>query len=352
MIPSIEIAKSANKNKNDNHFHCRYEIPNGNYKQIHRFFICYCQIMSLYLATAPGPAHYGYVIHIYDATTHVLMGTMAGHSGHITFLGFATNGLRLASCSEDFTVRVWDAGMLTELVCLVLEEEMGIPLQALFSPDGNSLITTSVDGIVRVWNLQARMVIMTAVGEEHSSLHSTVFCQDNMSIVVSASRYDMEDDANTYMLRVLAVPTGDVQLELSSPETFAHAVTCVPGHDKLLAVANDYGGVVLLDRETGTIFKSFNHNYAVRALCVSGNGTELATCGANGTIIVWDIRSGNQLQWFNCFGAYKLSLNRAGNRVCCTGPIVRIVDVATGETIYTLPDMNHGCYSDAVSILM
>jgi WD40 repeat protein len=310
-------------------------------------------VMSLYLATAPLPKRYGYVIHIYDATTHVLMGEMGGHSDHINFLGFAPDGFRLVSTSKDFTVRVWDAGMLTELVYLVLEEEMGMPRQAYFSPDGNSLVTASADGIVHVWNLHTRTVILT-VADENLRFHRAVFCQDSMSIVVSASFYGM--DGHEYMLKVVAVPSGDVLLESSSPETFANAMACVPGHDKLLAIANDCGDVVLLDRVTGSICKSFKHNSIlnVKVLCFSGDGAVMASFESNRIVTVWDVSSGNQLQRFECDGIYKLSLNLAGNRLCCScsGAVVRIFEVATRQTLHTISGMNHGCYSDNVTILM
>jgi WD40 repeat protein len=64
-------------------------------------------------------------------------------------VSFSPDGRRLASASEDNTVRVWDAGSGQEL--LILKGHTDGVRAVSFSPDGRRLASASEDKTVRVW---------------------------------------------------------------------------------------------------------------------------------------------------------------------------------------------------------
>jgi WD40 repeat protein len=65
-------------------------------------------------------------------------------------VAFSPDGRRLASASEDKTVRVWDAA--TGQQVLALRGHTGAVSCVAFSPDGRRLASASEDKTVRVWD--------------------------------------------------------------------------------------------------------------------------------------------------------------------------------------------------------
>jgi WD40 repeat protein len=122
---------------------------------------------------------------------------LEGHRDSVESAVFSPDGQRVVSSSYDATVRVWDAQQGDQLAMLLGHTEAVV--SASFSPDGQQIVSGSGDKTVRVWNAQTGDQL--AVLEGHSSwVSSASFSPDGQQIV--SGSWDKT-------VRVWNVQTGD-----------------------------------------------------------------------------------------------------------------------------------------------
>ncbi|ETO14617.1 hypothetical protein RFI_22751 [Reticulomyxa filosa] len=88
-----------------------------------------------------------------------------GHSGYILKVHFFPDGLFALSCSNDYTVRIWDVKSGKEFK--KLEGYSNGVWDTKYSPDDLTVISCSNDQMVRLWNLQLEMEIQKLVLDEN-----------------------------------------------------------------------------------------------------------------------------------------------------------------------------------------
>jgi WD40 repeat protein len=116
---------------------------------------------------------------LFDAHTYEPSARFAGHVGVIRTMTFSPDSRRLASCSSDHTVRLWqiDSG-----ACQVLRGHTDEVFAAAFHPDGTRLATAGRDRAVWLWDLATGQEVARLQGHT-GYVWSLAFSPDGKSLV-------------------------------------------------------------------------------------------------------------------------------------------------------------------------
>jgi WD40 repeat protein len=93
---------------------------------------------------------------LYDAHTGVLLQTLTGHTARPYRPAFSPDGKRLASGSENFTVRVWAVASGWEELTLTGHQQW--VWCVAFDPQGMRLLSADGGGTIKVWDAQGKIL--------------------------------------------------------------------------------------------------------------------------------------------------------------------------------------------------
>jgi Tol biopolymer transport system component len=92
---------------------------------------------------------------------------LRGHDGPVNGVAFSPDGQRLASASDDGTVRVWQLAGGADPI--VLRGHDGQVWRVAFSPDGQRVVSAGTDGTVRVWDAMGGPALVRLRGHQGST---------------------------------------------------------------------------------------------------------------------------------------------------------------------------------------
>jgi len=177
---------------------------------------------------------------MYDISTGAEIVTLIGHEDRVTGVAYSPDGVRMASSSDDGTVRVYNAAtgaLLSEFT------GAGQITSLAFSPGGTKLVWGQSDGDV---------------------------------VLVNAE-------------------TGDVVRTFTGHTAMVNDVAYSPEGTQILSGSNDRRAL-LWNTADGTVLRDFGHDLGVNAVAFSPTDpTMVATGGEEGVIKIWNTTSGTQL---------------------------------------------------------
>ncbi|WP_243717327.1 protein kinase [Actinomadura sp. KC345] len=230
------------------------------------------------LAAALPAAHY---ISTRDESTTPTGEILNGHTGGVRSVAFSPDGKLLASCSNDETVRLWDAAT-RRLVGRPLTGHTDSVGEVAFSPDGKLLAAGGSDATVRFWDVATHVPVGGPLTGHNDSVYSMAFSPDGKLLAVS-------DDDTVWLWDVAARTTVGRLRIATDPHSLVVGVAFSPD-GRTLAVTDD-DAAQLWDvgtrRPAGRPFAG--HTDSVYSLAFSLDGKLLATGSSDGTIRLWEV---------------------------------------------------------------
>jgi len=316
------------------------------------------------LAFSPDGKHivsgWGNHIRMWETGTGSGLRTLHGHEGGITALAFSLDGKRIISGSADGTAKLWDVSADREATKLMVHQGPLDSISVAFSPDAKRMVS-NVDGMVKVWNVDAGVELMTLHGSVagYQRRGSVVFSPDGRLIGASIPGgtikvWDAGTSARVVTLRAAGQQVWDLAF---SPDNKRLAGANVPsgryqtkGVVKIWDVSNGNEIMVLPLGELMPMSVAFSADgkYIASGLYVvpSRQGGSVKEGGA---VKVWDASSGTEV----------MTMTRQDGPVLCVafspdGKLItsgnhimtaNIWDAATGVERMTLGGHNGAIYS-------
>ena len=253
---------------------------------------------------------------------------LEGHTGSVNSIAFSPDGSKLASGSDDGTIRLWDAATGEHL--LTLEGHTDDVWSIAFSPDGNRLASRSRDRTIRLWD--------AATGEHLLTLEGHT--DDVNSIAFSPDGNRLAGGSNNNTIYLWDAATGKHLLTLEGHTDDVNSIAFSPDGSRLASGSLD-NTIRLWDAATGEhLLTLTGHTDYVWSIAFSPDGSRLASGSLDNTIRLWDAATGEHLSTLTGHTDYvwSIAFSPNGNRLASGSwdNTIRLWDAATGEHLSML----------------
>ena len=263
-----------------------------------------------------------------SSTPSTLRQVLGGHGDWIQAIAFAPAGQRLATASNDRTIRLWDTGTGTWVATL----KQGYAVTAIaYSPDGHRLATAGVDGVVRLWDARAASALGPLESSTTYPLFAVAYSPDGRTIAAAGK------DRAVY---IWDAASGKTRHTLEGHTGEINALAFMPGGRELVSAGGDRV-IRLWNVDTGQAIATLSsHKDVVQALASSADGRWLASGDAGHTIRIWDMRTQTVVRTLTDARQAVLGLafgpNGAWLAAACADNVVNVFELEHGRLVQTL----------------
>lgn len=215
-----------------------------------------------------------------------------GHSQEVWSAAFSPDGKWLASAGGNPTtatgavteIRVWNVATGEER--LHLKGPFRVVWSVAISPDGKYLAAGGTNQIIKVWDFRS--------GEEVARCTGEIEKMDTWAITFSSDSRRLVSAHGDGTLRVWDAGTGRQLSKITGHESWVHSVACSPDGSYLASSGGD-NTVRLWDSSTGTLIRTRGHTRAIWAVAFSSDSKHLASAGDDRVVKVWAVANGEEV---------------------------------------------------------
>jgi hypothetical protein len=232
----------------------------------------------------------------------VLVKELVETDDEVLALALSADGKKLAAAGCDRLVRVWDisGGVGAAKMDTPIENHADWVFGLAFSPDGKFLLTASRDKTAKVWDLAARESVLT-FPDHQNGVYAVAMTPDG-KIGISAAedgnvRFWQATDANKQIGKQTKAGAGHTKV-------FRIAYHPDP-KSPLMATCGAEGKVIVWNPVTATAMKTLTgHTDYVFSVAISPDGSLVAGGSYNGEVKVWKTGDGAPVLSFNASPGY------------------------------------------------
>ena len=277
-------------------------------------------------------------VRVCDAQTGAPLVHMNAQMVPVYCVAFSPDGTRIAVGSGDRTARVFDAR--TGKLLAELKGHTGAVASVAFSPDrdGARLVTGSEDRTVRVWDVRTGTALIELKG--HKDMVTGASFTPDGSRIVSAGDGERGKPGNVFVWygRVLTPP------ELQGHTGPVTSVSFSPDSSRVATASGD-GTVRIWDTRTGAMLHNLGgvRSNVPQLMAFSPDGTRLVTPRDQNYATVWDARTGTavfDLKGREGFEVHVASFTPDGTRIVtrsAEGGKALVWDARTGKEVLNEP---------------
>ncbi|MGF1494130.1 MAG: NB-ARC domain-containing protein [Microcoleaceae cyanobacterium] len=217
----------------------------------------------------------------------LLVGPLKCHHYWVNALDFSPDSRRLASGSQDETLKIWEIETKT---CLDINSQAGRVWSVAWRPDGQVLASGCENKQVKLWDTKTGKCLKTLSGH-NQRVRSVAWSPDGQWLASGGS---------DCTVRIWDAVTGDFQFVLEGHAETVMAVTFAPNPDTdahpLLATASEDATIKLWDLSSRKCLRTLTgHSDRLISLAFSPDGQVLASAGKDRQIILWLVETGDSL---------------------------------------------------------
>jgi WD40 repeat protein/serine/threonine protein kinase len=248
-------------------------------------------------------------------------------------VAFSPDGQRLATATEEKTMKIWEATTGQEL--LALPDTGEVRCAAFRPPEGRWFVTGDQSGAVTVWDTTARQVVRTR--RRHTAAVLGLAFSPDGRLFASAS-----EDAT---VKVWDATTGELVHDLSGHERWVSTVAFSPDGQRLASGGLDMT-VKVWDTKTGQLLHTLRgHGDPIFAVPFSPDGRHLASASYDRTVKIWDVSTAREIRTLHghTFFVNSVAFLDDGRRLASVSgdKTLKIWDATTGQVVLTLRGHTH-----------